>query len=80
MSAIMKKPLLPLAISLLCTVTAAHADTDCSKLSGCPAKQCELEMQIDRARKEGSMRKLATLKELRSEFARCTDKPESLKK
>lgn len=70
---------LPVCIAATVFVLPVQA-ADCSKLSGCSAKQCELDAQIELARKEASMRKLATLKELRSESARCTDTPAADKK
>jgi hypothetical protein len=65
---------------LLCVATAllasgVQAENSCEKLSPCAAKQCELDAQIEAARKEGSMRKVAMLKDMRSEAARCNDTP-----
>ena len=52
---------------------------DCSTLSGCSVKQCEIENLIEQARKEGNMRRLSTLKDLRTEALRCEDTAEKKK-
>ena len=49
----------------------AQATDDADK---CAAKLEEIDAAIQEARKEGSMRKVATLKDLRAEASRCANK------
>jgi len=49
----------------------AHAENDADK---CAAKLEEIDTAIQEARKEGSMRKVSTLKDLRAEVSRCANK------
>jgi hypothetical protein len=51
-----------------------QAESSCDAADECTAKVCELDAAIEAARKEGSMRKLATLKDLRTEALRCSKK------
>jgi hypothetical protein len=74
------KLLLPVWFAGMVVTVPVHADGECGKLAGCAAKQCDLDSQIETARKEGSMRKLATLKDLRKELSRCNDKLDEEKK
>ena len=67
--------LVPALFVLTSAATVSAADSDCSALKGCEAKQCEIQVLIERARKEGNMRRLSTLKDLRSEQGRCKDSP-----
>ena len=59
---------------LTLTASLAQADSSCDTSDECAAKVCELDAAIETARKEGSMRKLATLKDLRTEALRCSKK------
>jgi hypothetical protein len=53
------------------TTLAKAGDVEADK---CAAKLNEIDVAIDEARKEGSMRKVATLKDLRVEALRCVNK------
>lgn len=53
------------------STTPAAAGDDAEK---CAAKLTEIDVAIEEARKEGSMRKVATLKDLRVEALRCANK------
>lgn len=50
------------------------ANADDSSKDKCSAKLEEIDAAIELARKEGSMRKVATLKDLRVEALRCSNK------
>jgi hypothetical protein len=65
-----------LAASLLAcwAVGVAHADEGSDGAEKCAAKLSEIDVAIEEARKAGSMRKVATLKDLRVEALRCTNK------
>jgi hypothetical protein len=52
----------------------AHAGDSADK---CAVKLTEIDAAIEEARKEGSMRKVATLKDLRVEALRCANKAKS---
>ena len=62
-----------LAIAVLASfaVNLVHAEDAAEK---CTAKVTEIDAAIEEARKEGSMRKVATLKDLRVEALRCANK------
>lgn len=61
-----------LAASMLASMLMnAHAD---SESNTCTARLAEIDAAIEAARKEGSMRKVATLKDLRTEALRCANK------
>jgi hypothetical protein len=65
-----------LAASLLTclAVSFVHADESSDSADKCAAKLNEIDAAIEAARKEGSMRKVATLKDLRVEALRCANK------
>lgn len=61
--------LVALAIGHSAPAMAGDADAD-----KCTAKLNEIDVAIEEARKEGSMRKVAALKDLRVETLRCANK------
>ena len=65
-----------LAASMLASMLLnANANGTCGDATDeCAAKVCEIDAAIDAARKEGSMRKVATLKDLRAEALRCANR------
>jgi hypothetical protein len=65
-----------LTVSLLtCLIVGfAHADESSDSTDKCAVKLSEIDAAIEEARKEGSMRKVATLKDLRVEALRCANK------
>ena len=58
-------------IALGALAEPARAENDPDK---CIARLEEIDVAIQEARKEGSMRKVATLKDLRAEVSRCASK------
>jgi hypothetical protein len=60
-----------LAALAIGSATPAVAGEDSDK---CATKVSEIDAAIEEARKEGSMRKVATLKDLRVEALRCANK------
>jgi hypothetical protein len=66
-----KQKWLAAAVLASFAVGMAHADDNAEK---CAAKLTEIDAAIEEARKEGSMRKVATLKDLRVEALRCANK------
>jgi hypothetical protein len=65
--------------SLLACLLAgvAHSERNGAEADICSTKLSEIDAAIEAARKEGSMRKVATLKDLRIEALRCAKKSES---
>jgi hypothetical protein len=59
---------------VLFSVGLAHADDSNDSAEKCAVKLTEIDAAIEEARKEGSMRKVATLKDLRVEALRCANK------
>jgi hypothetical protein len=67
-----------LAVGLFVLVAGlAQAESSCDAGDECSVRVCELNAAIEAARKEGSMRKVATLKDLRVEALRCAKKTKS---
>ena len=67
-----------LAASMLASMFLhVQAEGTCDAADKCAAKVCEIDAAIEIARKEGSMRKVATLKDLRVEALRCANKAEN---
>jgi hypothetical protein len=63
------------AALLTCFLTGvAHSEPTDSDADKCSTKLTEIDAAIEAARKEGSMRKVATLKDLRVEVLRCVNK------
>lgn len=66
------------AAALTCLFATAHAESSCEAMTDqCAAKLCEIDAALETARKEGRMRKVATLKDLRVDALRCSSKPKS---
>ena len=63
-----------LAVSLLTCMMSATAPALAEDADKCSARLVEIDAAIEEARKEGSMRKVATLKDLRAEALRCANK------
>ena len=59
------------AVLALVAAPAFAGDNDKDK---CAVKVSEIDAAIEEARKEGSMRKVATLKDLRAEAVRCENR------
>jgi hypothetical protein len=59
------------ALAIGSATLATAGDIEAEK---CAAKLNEIDVAIEEARKEGSMRKVATLKDLRVEALRCANK------
>jgi hypothetical protein len=62
---------------MLLSVGSVHAGDGSDSAEKCAVKLNEIDAAIEEARKEGSMRKVATLKDLRVEALRCANKAKS---
>lgn len=62
-----------LAASMLASMLM-NAQADSTADDKCAARLTEIDAAIEAARKEGSMRKVSTLKDLRAEALRCANK------
>ena len=65
---------LPAFLAVLAIGSATPAMAGDGETDKCAAKLNEIDVAIEEARKEGSMRKVATLKDLRVEALRCANK------
>jgi hypothetical protein len=60
--------------TLMCAFAGIAQAADCATHTGCALKVCEVENLMEQARKEGNMRRLATLADIRVEALRCDTK------